>query len=609
MIEKMNLVHVVGVEQKKEEMLDALRDLGLLHISEKSSPDESVAQRLSSLQKLSAVLSEYAFEDEQCDTELGGEEFEELFRETENAIKRKAILEESRSNKLIQIERLKDWGDFSPREIIGLQKSGLDIHFYKVDKKILKTLSEEKDIKFIKLSVIDKLQTVAVIGNPGSEYASFEFTLPEKGISELEEDISVCEKEISYFEKTLHKSACQLEAYKRNLINAQDEVEYSSVKNTAKSDMGLVWLKGYIPISETEKFIECAKENKWAYTIEAVDVDDGFVPTKVKYNKLTGLMKPVFDILGTVPGYREYDISFWFFAFFTLFFAMIIGDAGYGAIFLIGTIVAVIKAKKFTNATLLLTVLSVATVVWGAITGTWFGLESAMKVPLLKALVIPQFANYPQYFGVETTSVQNTVMKFCFSIGVIQLALACVMNIKRKISLKDLSFVADLGWLISISSLYFLVLYLVIGESVNLKAIAILVGAGFLLVVLFGGMSPDKSFIKGLASGLSDIFTVFLNTISAFGNVMSYIRLFAVGMASVAIAQSFNNMASNFHGALIIVAALIMIIGHLMNIVMGFLSVAVHGIRLNLLEFSGQLGMEWSGTAYEPFKKTNGSQK
>ena len=83
--------------------------------------------------------------------------------------------------------------------------------------------------------------------------------------------------------------------------------------------------------------------------------------------------------------------------------------------------------------------------------------------------------------------------------------------------------------------------------------------------------------------------------------------MFAVGMASLAIAQSFNNMASGFSGAMLIVGAIIMIIGHVLNIVMGFLSVVVHGVRLNLLEFSGQLGMEWSGIAYNPFheiKKT-----
>ena len=226
-----------------------------------------------------------------------------------------------------------------------------------------------------------------------------------------------------------------------------------------------------------------------------------------------------------------------------------------------------------------------------------------MNVPFLKALVIPQIANYPEYFGVTSTQAQNNVMKFCFSIGVVQLALACVMNIRRKLIQRNLSWVADLGWLLSVCALYFMVLYLVIGQKIDLPIVASVIGAGFILVVLFGGMSPDKTFGQGLKAGLGNTFTTFLNTISAFGNVMSYIRLFAVGMASLAIAQSFNDMASGFGGALVIVGIVIMVIGHALNIVMGFLSVVVHGVRLNLLEFSGQLGMEWSGIAYAPFRE------
>ena len=102
--------------------------------------------------------------------------------------------------------------------------------------------------------------------------------------------------------------------------------------------------------------------------------------------------------------------------------------------------------------------------------------------------------------------------------------------------------------LAAIDALYFVVLYLVIGQQVNLIPVACVVIAGFLLVVCFGGMAPDKTFGQGLKAGLGNAFTVFLNTISAFGNIMSYIRLFAVGMASLAIAQSFNNMALGFKG-------------------------------------------------------------
>ena len=609
MIEKMNLTHIVALEQNKDQMVSALRDLGVLHISEKCSADEKINARFALLQKLSIELSEYAPKEKTEVTILNDDDFEEMFQNTKKALERKAVLEEERTNKLLSVDKISAWGDFDPRKVKELKENGLDFHFYRIDKKELKKLSETQDIKYIKLASVDKMDTVAVLGELSRDITATEFLLPEKGIGQLKSEIMLCETELAEINDTLKNYALQLESYKAALIKTQNDAEFSSVKNTAKSQDGLVWLTGYIPVSETEKFVACAKENGWAYQYETVEVDDGFVPTKVKYNKLTSLMKPIFDILGTVPGYGEYDISFWFLSFFTLFFAMIIGDAGYGVIFLIAAIVLVLKSKKFTNATLLLTVLSVATVIWGAVTGTWFGLESAMKVPFLKALVIPSFANYPQYFGMETASVQNSVMKFCFSIGVIQLSLACLMNIRRKITRKDLSMLADIGWLLSICALYFMVLFLVINQPTNIKIVAAVVAVGFLLVAVFGGMSPEKTFAQGLKSGLSDTFTVFLNTISAFGNVMSYIRLFAVGMASLAIAQSFNNMSAGFSGPLLIVGIIIAAVGHIMNIVMGFLSVVVHGVRLNLLEFSGQLGMEWSGTAYEPFKRTKQLKK
>ena len=609
MIEKMNLTHIVALEQNKDQMVSALRDLGVLHISEKCSADEKINARFALLQKLSIELSEYAPKEKTEVTILNDDDFEEMFQNTKKVLERKTVLEEERTNKLLNIDKISAWGDFDPQKVKELKENGLDFHFYRIDKKELKKLSETQDIKYIRLASVDKMDTVAVLGELSRDITATEFSLPEKGISQLKSEIMLCETELAEINDTLKNYALQLESYKAALIKTQNDAEFSSVKNTAKSQDGLVWLTGYIPVSETEKFVACAKENGWAYQYETVEFDDGFVPTKVKYNKLTSLMKPIFDILGTVPGYGEYDISFWFLSFFTLFFAMIIGDAGYGVIFLIAAIVLILKSKKFTNATLLLTVLSVATIIWGAVTGTWFGLESAMKVPFLKALVIPSFANYPQYFGMETASVQNSVMKFCFSIGVIQLSLACLMNIRRKITRKDLSMLADIGWLLSICALYFMVLFLVINQPTNIKIVAAVVAVGFLLVAVFGGMSPEKTFTQGLKSGLSDTFTVFLNTISAFGNVMSYIRLFAVGMASLAIAQSFNNMSAGFSGPLLIVGIIIAAVGHIMNIVMGFLSVVVHGVRLNLLEFSGQLGMEWSGTAYEPFKRTKQLKK
>ena len=346
-----------------------------------------------------------------------------------------------------------------------------------------------------------------------------------------------------------------------------------------------------------------AEEKHCAWAIEDVDEEDLEIPTKLRYNKVSRLIKPIYDILDIAPGYREQDISLWFFLFFILFFAMIIGDGGYGLLFLGGTIALHVKQKKMTDATLLLYILSIGTIVWGAVTGTWFGMESAMKVPFLKALVIPSIATYPEYFGVSSTTAQFAVMKFSLSVGIVQLVLGKVLAIKKKIAEKDLSLIAEIGWMVAVIAMYMLSLNLVIGEDINLRPVFISIGIAFVTVVLFGGMTPGATFGQSVKSGLAGSFTTFLDTISCFSNVMSYIRLFAVGMAGVAISQSFNNLGGGMPGPLLVVGMVIILLGHALNVAMCILSVVVHGVRLNVLEFSGQVGIEWAGVAYDPFKE------
>ena len=502
----------------------------------------------------------------------------------------------------VSLNTVAKWGDFDPSEINELKGAGFELGFYLIEPKQLKSLPE--DARYIRLRDIDKKCAIAVLGEPlGPEYASSRFNLPEKGFSQIQAEIDASEKRIKEIDASVASSVRYIPSYDKEILKVTDSIVYNSVKEGASEEEGLTLIQGFIPEEDLDAFKNAAKEGCWAYAVDDPAEDDP-VPTKVKYNKVTGMMKPLFDMLGTVPGYREYDISMWFLLFLSLFFAMIIGDAAYGFIFLALGVLLNIKMKKMTNANMLLYVMSVATIIWGALTGTWFGAEGAMKVPFLKALVIPSIANYPQYFNVDANAAQNSVMKFCFSVGTIQLSLGCLMNVVRKWKERSLAFVADFAWLAIIIAIYQLALMLVIGESVNIKMIFGIVGIGFVLVLLFGGQEAGKSFGAGVKAGLAGAFTTFLDTISAFGNVMSYIRLFAVGMASLAIAQSFNGMASPMLKGLAFPAGmLILLIGHGLNIIMGLLSVVVHGVRLNLLEFSGQLGMEWAGIPYEPFKK------
>ncbi len=526
-----------------------------------------------------------------------------MYSEVLDTIDRRNALGQEISSAKGEIDRVSAWGEFSPEEVNELRDEGFDFHFYRMDEKAYQAALADENVRLIKLSPVDKMNTIAVLGTLPPEIQGTELVLPDKSISEMEKSIEDCQEGIEKCDETLKAASIYDESFKSQILKMKNEVSFSEANATAQGDGDFVWLSGYIPEADLDVFKQMAAEKNCAWAVEDVADEDDRIPTKVRYGKVSKLIQPVFNILGILPGYREQDISLWFFLFFTLFFGIIIGDGGYGVLILLATIALNIKQKKSSDVTFLLYVLSIATIIWGAITGTWFGMESAMEVPFLKALVIPNFATYPEFFGLEANVPQNTIMKFSFTIGAIQMSLGSLLSIKKKLSEKDLSWVADAGWIIAIIAMYLLSLFLVIHEDINLVPVFVAVGVAFLLVVLFGGMSPDKTIAQGLKAGLADSFTVFLDTISCFGNVMSYIRLFAVGMAGVAISQSFNGIAAGMHGPMIILGVVVVLIGHALNIVMCFLSVVVHGVRLNVLEFSGQVGLEWTGIPYEPFKK------
>jgi V/A-type H+-transporting ATPase subunit I len=167
---------------------------------------------------------------------------------------------------------------------------------------------------------------------------------------------------------------------------------------------------------------------------------------------------------------------------------------------------------------------------------------------------------------------------------------------------------ADLGWLAVVFGVYFLVLNVVLdAEQFPIPQFAIYsVAAGVGLVLITNQQEEGSNFFVGIGRGLANIIPTALSSINVFSDTVSYIRLYAVGLASIEIAKSFNAMAGSIGSGVggIIAAALILALGHTLNLAMGALSVVVHGVRLNVLEFSGHLGMEWTGIPYRPFGKT-----
>jgi V/A-type H+-transporting ATPase subunit I len=608
MIVEMKKAYIVVQETHKRQMLKSLRKGGLLHLEGDLAPTEAgqtLSRRCDTITSIVTAIKEFHGKDPLPEQKnLSGEACAELVDRYKGLLERRKEVEQQARTYAQQIEILTPWGDFDPAHITELAQEGIVLHFYTIGAKDLAGL--DPSISYLRLAPVAQREAIAVIGSelPPTVPAN-KLSIGSHSLSELQKLAKKADTEQDEIAQALSKGAVYLtclERYRQRLAQAQT---FEEVASSMEGEETLSWISGYLPSDAVSSFEQLAKEGSWAYLLKDVDEEDA-PPTLVRYRKGVGIIKPVFDILGTVPGYTEGDISMWFLLFFTLFFAMIIGDAGYGLIFLLAAAGIHFKTKKPTTLVMLIYVLASATIVWGSLTGTWFGsLAVLQRLPFLQKLVIPQIANYPELFGLDAVTAQNTVMKFCFIIGTVQLSLACALNVIKKAPHKDLSLVADIGWLVAILALYLVVLQLVIGTVIDLVTVGSVVGVGFVLVLLFGQQAPGVPFVKGLVSGLGGIFTTFLDTISAFSNIMSYIRLFAVGMASVAIAQSFNAMASSMGGGVAIIAGIVvLVIGHSLNLVMGLLSVVVHGVRLNLLEFSGQLGMEWTGVAYKPFAQT-----
>jgi len=608
MIVPMKKAYVVVQKHNSRSMLRDLRKAGLLHIVTETVQNEQLeglAKEYDRMRQTRSAIADVQDKKQKIEQQvLSDEAFAEVLERYVGLLDSRKNHEQELTHCKSQVETLKGWGNFNPEDLRYLSQNGLDLFFYTIGKKDLAKL--DASVSYIQLAPVGGMEAIATVGSPlPAEVSASKLQIPEVGLHALLERIEQSESALASIQENLKQGGAFLDAFSHQLKRLEMAMRFEQVGAHLEGGDDLAWIEGYLPEPKSEAFMSYAKDHSWAYLLEDVGEEDN-PPTLVQYRKGFGIIKPVFDILGTVPGYRENDISTWFLLFFTLFFAMIIGDAGYGLVFLLAAIGLHAKAKKANTLVMLIYVLSIATIVWGSLTGTWFGSKQILlALPFLQSLVIPSISNYPELFGLTAVESQNQVMELCFIIGTVQLSLACILNVVHKTREKNLSFLADIGWLIDILALYFVVLQLVVGLPTNISVVFALVGVGFLLVVVFGAQGPGISFGKGLASGLGGFFTTFLNTISAFSNIMSYIRLFAVGMASVAIAQSFNSMAGGMMSGFAMVAGiLVLVIGHSLNLVMGLLSVVVHGVRLNLLEFSGQLGMEWTGIAYEPFAQT-----
>jgi V/A-type H+-transporting ATPase subunit I len=195
-------------------------------------------------------------------------------------------------------------------------------------------------------------------------------------------------------------------------------------------------------------------------------------------------------------------------------------------------------------------------------------------------------------------------MIFCFFLALMQLSIGHIIGIIRNLKAKSLKFLADLGNIFMLAGIFNLVLALVVSNDYRripfFPVCLYLIATGFVLNFVFAAY--EGSIGRSIMESLKNIISVILGITNVFSDIMSYIRLWAVGLAGASISSTVNTLAGPLLGNfLVFLGILLLVFGHGLNIILNVLSVLVHGVRLNTLEFSSHVGLTWSGMAYKPF--------
>ncbi len=589
MIVVMKKALILVQRKDSESAVGLLHSLGVVHVEHQRVPAEkelgTIGEDIALLENALSVLSESELSGQIGLSQVKPLDWRMRARHVVDAKNRINQLQDYGFSLKNQISQWSVWGEIDPLAIKALAEKGICISLYQIPTKEIKNVPDDVILKVLSTSA--GVSRCVAISHDEISLGFKEIALPKLGLRVMKERLEENNNIINVLKGEIVEHGKYTASFITIKAELCDELEFNRALRGMGVEGALVYLKGFIPFDEVQRIVKMAKREKWGIIVKDPDIDEK-VPTLIRNPRWISLIKPVFKLIEVIPGYHELDISMWFLIFFSIFFGMLIGDAGIGVIFVGLTFLVHRRMKKKikdSSAFTLLYISSGCAIIWGILTGTFFGqawLAHSVK-PLLPILR-------------EEKSLQS----LCFLLGAIHLSIAHAW--RMTIKLPSYSALSDLGWIFILWGSFFLAKMLVLGDAFPELGKWFII-AGMVLIVFF--TSPSKNVLKGIGRGVGNLLS---NVVNSFTDVVSYIRLFAVGLATVAVADSFNTMAmevgfNSFGSALI--ASFILLVGHSLNIILAPMSILVHGVRLNVLEFCNHADVKWSGFAYNPLKKRN----
>lgn len=639
MITPMKKVTVLTLASRKEETLKALREMEIIHLTPLQAATgaalNSAKGAVNRVQKaLEAIPDKVGKGVTPADANMTGEQ---LVEEVQGLIAERKQAEIDLDQAKEELDKLGVFENIDPKTVAELETKGIFVKLYVADVSKVPFEAEGEDVVKQKFASNENGTYFAVFSRGALARVSGSFTelsMPQKSLDEFRRIEVEARATLERVEKRLSALAAVKDDVENRLAEVSDSYNLEEASSSMIANASIAALQGFCPAPRIAELKSCAKKQGWGLRIED-PTDDDNVPTLLGYNKLTKPMQCLYDIIGISPGYKEVDVSSVFLCFFSIFFAMIVGDTAYGILFLALAIFARKKMPKANSAGFhFVYLMSVATIVWGMINASFLGLtpelagwsyyvdianynfvpdcvrnwlywiRSAAPMDPARFEVYKQFCEGFTYLpasfvpkGVGASQMQH-IQLFCFCIAVVHLSIAHAWNVVVRIKRKDSTFMAQVGWLMGAWVMFFLACNMVLG--IEMPGFVIPMFCVEAVLLLLFTVPPSR-----LKQDFISIPMLVLDVVNSFTDVISYIRLFAVGMSGAAIAEAFNGMLSPLFGSAVGVAgaAIILLFVHGLNIALAVMGVAVHAVRLNTLEFSNGLGLEWSGFAFEPFAK------
>ena len=605
MITKMKKLTFLVYHKEYDAFLNNLRDLGVVHIAEKQQgmADNSALQekiRLSA--RLSAtikLLQNIKTEEKVTDDSetVSASRGMQILDEVDELLNHKSSLQQQVLAYEKELAVLEPWGDFSPESIAKLRDSGYDIGFY---------ISTEANFNEDWIEAYNAM----VINRVASKVYFITFTktnqeidldverikLPDRSYGQTQELIQSNKEELLRQEETLHniarKDIPSLLAARKEL---NGEIEFDQVVLNTEPAAGekLMLLQGWLPASEEDPIVAYLNSQSVYYDIKKPAPEDN-VPIQLNNKGLFAWFEPICKLY-MLPKYNELDLTPFFAPFFMLFFGLCLGDSGYGLFLLLGVTLYRLLAKNIGQTMKpilsLVQLLAASTFFCGMLTGTFFGAN-------FYDLDWPFIQRMKHAIAMDN----NDMFQLSLLLGVIQILFGMILKaVNQAIQFGFKYAVGTIGWIILLVS---------VGLAAVLPAVFPMGGTAHLVILAIAGAmilfynSPDKNIFINFGLGLWDSYNMVTGLL---GDILSYVRLFALGLSGGILASVFNSLAVGMSPDNVIagpiVMVLIFVIGHSINIFMNVLGAMVHPMRLTFVEFFKNSGYEGGGKEYKPFSK------